>query len=231
MRTSRFATSIAAAAALLALPGALLAQDFDAEGFDEEPVDNGAMTLDFEARAGVALPSADFLEFNDPGLALGVGAAMWLHDNVAVRVDGDLAALEGETDGLVSEAVTPDANLYHYGVGVEFDIPGRASAGPWDFEVNAGVGGTLYDTEAFIETPSNEREDITKNYPNVNGGITLGRQLSEDLVLNVSGQAFYTFLDETDLEPISDLRITENLENGVTIPVTLTLRWDLPRIG
>ncbi|MDX1492872.1 MAG: hypothetical protein R3253_02270 [Longimicrobiales bacterium] len=229
MRTMRYIRSAAAVAALLALPGAVMAQDV--EGFDEEPVDNNAMTLDFEARAGMAVPAADYMEFTDAGIALGLGAAMWLHDNVAIRADGNLSALEGETDGLVSEAPTPDANLYHYGVGVEIDVPGRASPGPWDFEINAGVGGTLYDTEAFIPTAQGPADDITKTYPQVNGGMTVGHQITEDIVLSVSGQAYYTFLDEADLQPISDLRVRETLENGVAVPVTLQLRWDLPPVS
>jgi len=234
MDTRKFATNLGAIAAMLAVPGALLAQDMDAEGYDEDPVDTGAATVDIEGRAGVALPTGDLAAFTDAGVSVGVGGAFWVHDNVALRVDGDFADLNGENagEGLVTDAPTPDATLLHYGVGVEVDLPGRASMSSWDFEVNAGVGGTTLDTDDFLDEPAeDERQDITKTYPNVNGGITLGRKLSEELVLSLSGQAFYTFVDETDFAPLSELRTAEDLAEGVSVPVTLSLRYDLPGIG
>ena len=227
MRTSNVLKSMTAAVALLALPGALLAQDIDAEGFDEEPVTTGMPTTDLEARAGVAVPAGDLAKFTDTGVSVGLGGAFWLHDNVAVRADGTFAGLNGERHGLVTDAVTPDVSLYHYGVGVELDVPGRASPSPWDFEVNAGVGATTLDTENFIETDG-LREDITRTYPNVNAGVSLGHQLAENFVISLQGQAFYTFVDEAQLEPISDLRARDNLERGVSVPVTFSIRWDLP---
>lgn len=222
--------SLTAIATLLALPGAALAQDMDAEGFDEEPVDTGMPTVDLEAEGGVVFPAGDLARFTDPGVSMGVGGAFWLHDNVAVRADGDFAALNGRRDALVSEAVTPDVSLYHYGVGVEIDVPGRVSNSVWDFEVNAGAGGTTFDTEAFLESDG-RREDITKTYPNVNAGISLGRKITEDVVVSVRSQAFYTFVDEQELEPIADLRVRDDLERAVSVPLTLSVRWDLPSGG
>lgn len=230
MRTGHIVGSLTVAATLLALPGAALAQDMDAEGFDEDPVDTGYATVDFEAEAGVALPAGDLANFADPGVSLGLGGAFWLHDNVAIRADGDFANLNGERSGLVSEAATPDMSLYHYGLGVELDVPGRSSPSMWDFEVNAGVGGTTLDTETFLETSAAD-EDLTKTYPNVNAGLALGRQIAEDLTVNVRTQAFYTFVDEQEVEPISELRIREDLSRSVSVPLTLSVRWDLPSGG
>lgn len=230
MRKRDIVGSLTAAATLLALPGAALAQDMDAEGFDEEPVDTGMPTVDLEAQGGVAFPAGDLAKFTDVGVSMGVGGAFWLHDNFAVRADGDFADLNGERDGLVSEAVTPDVTLYHYGLGVELDVPGRASNSAWDFEVNAGAGGTTFDTEAFLES-GDRREDITKTYPNVNAGIALGREVTEDVVVSVRSQAFYTFVDERDLQPIADLRVRDELERAVSVPLTLSVRWDLPSGG
>lgn len=230
MHTRDIVGSLTVAATLLALPGAALAQDMDAEGFDEEPVDTGMPTVDLEAEGGVAFPAGDLARFTDPGASLGVGGAFWLHDNVAVRADGDFANLNGERHGLVSEAPTPDVSLYHYGLGIELDVPGRASNSVWDFEVNAGAGGTTFDTEAFLES-GDRREDITKTYPNVNAGLALGRQIAENVAVNVRTQAFYTFVDEQDLGPISDLRVRDELERSVSVPLTFSVRWDLPSGG
>ncbi len=229
IRTRDLIRSVTTAAALLAVPGVLLAQDPDPEGYDEDPVMTGSPTVDLEADAGVALPAADFMEFNDAGFAAGVGGALWLHDNVAVRADADFAHLNGEEEGLVAEAVTPDMQLYHYGLGLELDVVGRSAPSPWNFAVNAGVGGTTLDTDDFLEEPAaDEERDITKTYPNVNAGLELGRQVSEDVVVSVSTQAFWTMIDEVDLEPLSERRVTETLENGVSVPVTLSIRYDLP---
>lgn len=230
MRKRDIVGSLTAAATLLALPGAALAQDMDAEGFDEDPVDTGMPTVDLEAEGGVAFPAGDLANFTDPGVSMGVGSAFWLHDNFAVRADGDFAALSGRRDALVSEAVTPDVTLYHYGVGVEVDVPGRVSNSAWDFEVNAGAGGTTFDTEAFLES-GDRREDITKTYPNVNAGVSLGREITEDVVVSVRSQAFYTFVDEQELQPIADLRVRDELERAVSVPLTLSVRWDLPSGG
>lgn len=230
MRKLDIVRSLTVAATLLAFPGAVLAQDMDAEGFDEESIDTGMPTLDLEAEGGVALPAGDLAKFTDAGVSMGVGGALWVHDNVAVRADGDLASLNGERHGLVSETPTPDVSLYHYGLGIEIDVPGRASSSVWDFEVNAGAGGTTFDTEAFLES-GDAREDITKTYPNVNAGIALGRQIEENVVISVRTQAFYTFVDEQELGPISDLRVRDELERSVSVPLTLSVRWDLPSGG
>lgn len=217
MSTRDLVRSFMAAAALLALPGALLAQDVS--------------RADLEAEAGVALPVGDLGKFADPGLGVGVGGAFWVHDNVALRADADFAGLSGEAadEGLADEGATPGMNLLHYGVGVEFDIPGRGSPSLWEFQLNVGVGGTTLDTDDFLDTvAADEEQDITRTYPNVNGGILLGRRVAENLSINLRGQVFWTFSDDVDLAPLSDLRVRDDLERVASAPVTLSIRWDLP---
>ena len=229
MRTSKVLKSMTAAAALLALPGTLLAQDMDAEGFDEETVMTGMPTVDLEADVGAAFPVGELGAFTDVGLGVGVGGAFWVHDNVAIRADGDFANLTGDDPSRIDEAITPGMQLYHYGVGVEFDIPGRTSPSAWDFEVNFGVGGTTMDTEDFLDNVGeDEPRDITKTYPNVNAGLVLGHQVTENIVLGIRTQAFWTFIDDVDMQPLAELRARDDLTKGVTVPLTFSLRWDIP---
>lgn len=98
------------------------------------------------------------------------------------------------------------------------------------FRGERGSRWTTLDTENFIETDG-VREDITRTYPNVNAGLALGRQLAENFVFSIQTQAFYTFVDENQMEPINELRVRDDLERGISVPVTVSLRWDLPTGG
>lgn len=228
MRMTEIRRSTIMMATLVAVPVALHAQNMDAEGFDEESVMVGVPTVDLEARAGVAIPSADLLEYADPGASFGAGAAWWVSDHVALRADGTFANLQGDEGGIVNPVTAPDMNLFHYGGGVEVDVPGRSLATPWNLTINAGAGGTTVDTDDFIETGQG-LDDLTETYPNLNAGAEVGRKISEDVLVNVSGQLFYTFMDAEQMSPLAELRVTEGpIEAGVSIPVTLSVRWDLP---
>lgn len=218
-----------AAAAALALPGVASAQDPNAEGYDPEPVDVGAPTLDVDARAGVAVPVGDLREYSQPGFAVGLGASWWLTDALAIRADGALSALTGDDEAGAGPA-TPNMQLYHYGLGLELDLSPNRVEGPWDLGLNVGAGGTTLDTEAFLDDGGGAETDLTNTYPNVNGGVEVGRRVGENIVVSLSGQAFYTFVDEEELTPLSDLRAAGPIEAGVDVPVTLSIRWDLPRM-
>lgn len=229
MKMRRLVRRVMIAAAALAVPVAVGAQDPDPEGIDDDRVDVGVSTIDLEARAGVALPVGDLTHYSDPGFSLGLGAAWWLTNHLALRVDGDLANLRGDEGGLVSPAATPDLGLYHYGLGLEMDLPGRAVDNPWSVQVNAGAGATTFDTEEFIAT-NRDLDDLTQTYPNVNAGAELGRKIGENLLISLSGQVFYTFLEDNDLGPLTELRTTEPLDAGVSLPITLSIRWDMPPV-
>lgn len=214
----------AAAALAVAVPATLNAQDPDPEGWQPEPV--VTPTFDLEARGGVAFPVADLKEYADPGGTAGLGAALWLNDHVALRLDGDVVVFDGKV--LEAEPDTPDMNLWHFGAGVEFDVVGRADTETWTLEANAGAGGTVVDTNAFGNTDGGVVDDVTQTFPNVNAGFEVGRQVGEDFLITVGSQLFYTFLDDDELEGLSSLRPLETLDDGISIPLTLSIRWDLP---
>jgi hypothetical protein len=235
MLTRKHLRSITTVAALLALPVALSAQDPDPEGWDEEG-DRVAQTstLDLEARAGLGLSAADLTEYTQPGLAVGAGAGFWLTDHFALRIDGDYSALGGDESGETTNATTPDMNIYHIGGGFEVDLLGRDMIdNPWTLEVNAGAGGSTLDTEDFLDNPDEgENRDLTETVANVNAGAEVGRELSENVMMSLSAQAFYMFLDEDNFNNLADLRpAAGSIQDGVNVPVTLSLRWDIPNPG
>ena len=213
----------------VAVPGAIAGQDVDAEGWQPEPVDPHAATIDLEARGGLALPVGSLKEFADPGALVGAGAALWLNDHVAVRLDGDAEILGGKSTEALPD--TPDMRLYHYGAGLEFDVVGRAATEVWSLETTVGAGGTVLDTDPFVETDENRMEDVTRTFPNVNAGFAVGRTVAEDVKVSLGSRLFYTFLDDDDLDLLSRLRTNETLDDGISLPITFTVRWDLPRIG
>ena len=227
--------NITTVAALLAIPVALSAQDPDAEGWDDEGDQIAeTATVDLEARAGVGMSAADLGEYTQPGLAVGAGAGFWLTDHFALRVDGDFSALGGDESGETTAATTPDMNIYHFGGGLEVDLLGRdAVETPWTLEVNAGAGSSMVDTEDFLEnTDEGENADVTETVANVNAGAEIGRELSEDVLVSLSAQAFYMFLDEDNFNNLAELRpAAGSIQDGVNVPVTLSLRWDIPNPG
>lgn len=223
MLTRKHLRSITTVAALLALPVALSAQ---------EDVIAETASMDVEARAGVGMSAADLKAYTQPGLAVGAGAGFWLNEHFALRVDGDFSALGGDQSGVVTDATTPDMNIFHYGGGVEIDLLGRdAIENPWTLQVNAGAGGSTIDTEDFLDIPTIEA-DLTETVANVNAGAQIGREVSENVLVSLSAQAFYMFLDEDNFNNLADLRPAEGaIQDGVNVPITLSLRWDIPNPG
>jgi hypothetical protein len=229
MLTRKHLRSITTAAALLALPVGLNAQDPDVYITDDEPMTSN---LELDARAGVGMSAADLTAYTQPGLAVGAGAGFWLSDNVALRIDGDFSALRGDDSGIASAETTPDMNIFHYTAGLEFDLLGRdAPNTPWSVRMSAGAGGSTLDTDDFLDVPV-EEADLTETVANVNAGAEIGRDLTENVMLTVSGKAFYMFLDEDNFNNLADLRPAEGpIQDGLNIPVTLSLRWDIPNPG
>lgn len=222
MLTRKHLRSITTVAALLALPVALSAQ----EDVVAEPA-----SVDIEARAGIGMSAADLSEYTQPGLAVGAGVGFWLNDHFALRVDGDFSALGGDESGVATDATAPDMNIFHYGGGVEIDLLGRAIENPWTLQVNAGAGGSTIDTEDFLDIPTIEA-DLTETVANVNAGAQIGRELSENVLVSLSAQAFYMFLDEDNFNNLAELRpAAGSIQDGVNVPVTLSLRWDIPNPG
>ena len=223
---------IFAVAAALALPMTLSAQDPDPEGYDPaEPQEVASPTFDFDGRAGVAVPVGDLEEYSQPGFAAGLGASWWLTDRFALRADGAMSKLTGDDGAPTTGVETPGLQLYHYGLGMEFDVGPDRFTSPWNVGLNVGAGGTTFDTEAFVDDGDGGEVDLTNTYGNVNGGLEIGRKVGENVVVSLAGQAFYTFVDEGEMTPLTALRPGSPIEAGVEIPVTLSVRWDLPRMS
>ena len=229
MHTRRNSRSFITAAALLAIPVALSAQDPDAYLGDDESM---MSHLELEAGAGIGMSAADLAAYTQPGLAVGAGAGFWVSPHVAVRVDGDFSALGGDASGIETATTTPDMNIFHFGAGLEFDLMGRdAAQSPWTVQMNAGAGGSTVDTENFLDITDEDR-DLTETVANLNAGAEIGREISEDIMLTLAGQAFYMFLDEDKFNNLAELRPAEgSIQDGVNVPVTLSLRWDIPNPG
>jgi len=229
MRNRVTTRSLALATALLAIPATAHAQVME----DDAPYDEMASAFEAEFRGGMALPVEQFTEYADPGYHLGAGAAVWLNDHVGFRVDGDVSAFPGETPQTDEFEDIPDMRLWHAGAGLEFDVGGRDRDAAWSLQANVGVGATTLSTDEFLyEAPTEASPsmiNVSETYPNLNGGVEVGYEATDNIELAVGTRAFYTFVDEAELEPLRERRaVTDPLENAVSMPVTATVRFDLP---
>ena len=176
--------------------------------------------LDLEIRGGAAIPAGDLAEVGATGAGFGVGAAWWLHENVAFRVDGDLEVLSELALG--QGIIMPRAFLWHYHAGLELSVP---MSGPWSLRARGGAGGTTYDTELFYAGG----DDFLDTYFSVSGGLALGRVVSESLEVGVTGQIFVVFTDEYRTREISQRSPVLNpFSKASSFPVQLYVRWALP---
>jgi hypothetical protein len=177
-------------------------------------------SLDFDVRGGVAVPAGDLNEVGAPGAGLGVGLGWWVHDRVALRVDGDLEVF-GE-HRLGDGVVMPRAYLWHYHAGLELDVLSGPET-PWRVRLRGGAGGTTYDTENF----RSRKADFFDSYFSASGGLSAGRRVGERLEMGVIGQAFFTFTDKDRTAELAaeSPRILTPFSKASSFPVGLYLRW------
>jgi hypothetical protein len=177
--------------------------------------------FDLELRGGAAIPAGDLAEVGATGAGFGAGVGWWVSEHVALRLDGDLEILS--ENALPEGIVMPRAVLWHYHAGLEVAVP-MSSA--WRLRLRGGGGGTTYDTELFYAGG----DDFLDTYFSVSGGASLGRQISQNLELGVTGQVFVVFTDEYRTQELSQRSPVLNpFSKASSFPVQLYLRWTPPR--
>lgn len=152
-----------------------------------------------EARGGVAIPVDDLNDFLDPGGTVGIGASYQLNPRLALRVDGDLALLQG--DDAPDGASLPDMDIWHLGGGIEGQITSPVS--PWNITANVGAGASILDSDSFAQPVVNPvtgetADGFTETYFSANGGITVGYELSPQFSVVGGGQAYLIVTDDDD---------------------------------
>jgi hypothetical protein len=178
--------------------------------------------LDFDVRGGLTVPAGNLNEVGAPGAGVGAGLGWWVHDRVALRVDGDLEVF-GE-DRLGDGVVMPRAFLWHYHAGLELEVLSGAES-PWRVRLRGGAGGTTYDTENF----QSRKADFFDSYFSASGGLLAGRRVGERLEVGLIGQAFFTFTDKDRTAELAaeSPRILVPFSKASSFPVQLYLRWSL----
>ncbi|MEN8145495.1 MAG: outer membrane beta-barrel protein [Gemmatimonadota bacterium] len=188
------------------------------------PLDAQAQqSLSLEGRGGIAVPTGDLADLLDVGPSFGAGLSYQLSPRVSLRLDGDVDILSGvDADGSGPEA--PDANIYHYNLGLELKLL-DSEASPWHLAANVGAGASTLDFDDFavLGTPV----DFNETYFTANGGLKVAYNVARNVDVFVGAQAFLMFTDEADTAVFSLLRSDldpAGFDNAWTIPITAGLR-------
>lgn len=208
-RTNTF-LAIAFAGALIALPTNTSAQS----------------TWDLTFGAGISNPKGDFNSAWDIGVNANVAGTYWFQDRIGFRLETAVDVLSGENFGGNASFPTgaPDLNLWHFGGGLEYSVTDRDSDA-LSVIVNGGGGLTWLDSDDFgTDGGFVTTESLSEVAPHLNGGLSVGWPLSDDLTIAVNGSLYVTFPDEDDIGAIPGVGA---FDQAVTFPVGLTLRFHL----
>lgn len=200
----RTLSTVTAVAALLALhPGAAAAQ-------------SSVPTVDLSVRGGVSMPTGDLAEITDVGPAAGADVAFWINDRIAVSVDASVDMLRGDD----RSDLLPDIQLWHYGGGLQARLIPPSS--PVSIKLLGGAGATGFRTNHFEPAGPGARDRISETYFALNGGAEVGYEMTDQIDLSLRGGAFFTFTDETDLSPLSEMSPeVDAFDSVMTLPITL----------
>lgn len=213
-RTERWTRGIVGATAALALLAAAAtpaaAQD-DYAPFSVDP------------RAGVAFPIGDLADSHEAGFSGGMGIAVKVHPNVALRGDFDVAVLDDESPQF-GTVLAPTLTMTHFYGGLEFDFsPPDYQDVPLSFRWNIGGGGVSM--SASRDFPTGEDVDFSQTYPSVNTGAKVGYRFSRSVELFLGGQLFLTFADDQEIaELVERVPQREPYKTVWSAPVTLGLK-------
>lgn len=207
-KTARWAWTVAAASLLgLSAPAGVEAQD----------------RFSFFGQGGVAIGVSDLADLTDPGPSLGGGIAYWVTPRVAIRGDFDANLLSGrDAEGPGPEG--PDIDLFHYSAGVQFALTDRRRS-PWNLMVNVAGGGTTIDADPF--DANGAVVDFTETYFTLNGGLSIGYDVSRSLEVFLEGQWYLAFTDDDEtavFHAVTPEVDVTGFDTASVIPVTLGVR-------
>lgn len=213
-RTERWTRGFVAVTATLTLLAAAAtpatAQDEDAQ-YSVDP------------RAGVAFPVGDLADSHEAGFSGGLGVAVKVHPNVAVRGDFDVAVLD-DASPQFGTVLAPTLTMTHFYGGLEFDFsPPDYQDVPLSFRWSIGGGGVSM--SASRDFPTGEDVDFSQTYPSVNTGAKVGYRFSRSVELFLGGQLFLTFADDQEIaELVKRVPQREPFKTVWSAPVTLGLK-------
>ncbi len=201
---------LAVASALVVLPASTQAQS----------------TWDLTFGAGIANPVSDLNDSWGIGANVNVAGTYWFQDRLGFRLETSVDVLSG--DNFDSTLDLPDLNLWHFGGGLEYSVTDRASDA-LSVIVNGGGGLTWMDGDATkIATTTgnlNQSTSFSEVYGHLNGGLSVGWPLSDNITIAVNGSVYVAFADKTDTATIA--QGISPFDSAVTFPVGLTLRLHL----
>lgn len=161
----------------------------------------GRTTVEF--RLGLANPTQDLAGFHEEGLALGVGIAHRIGHRVELRLEGALENFEpGAGRSELGGVKGPDANAWHLvvGLGIELTDP---TATAWEVTVFAHAGMTYFDVDESAALPAR-----TADAPTLNGGLTVGYDVTSSLSFFLRGELYLMMGDRSDPDDYLGREIT-----------------------
>lgn len=183
-----------------------------------------------EAHGGLAIPTGSLAEFEDVGPTAGLAFQYRIVPRVAVRVQGDLELLKGDSLTLVSptnpQQTAPDLNLWHYGVGASIELTNPdAGATPWEVLFNAGMGLTTMKSKDFAQAVDNLTR-FSKTYVTPNWGLTVGYDVTPQVNIFAGGQGYLILVKKDDTRVWQDLTAGQTKAFGTqfSAPVYAGLR-------
>ena len=120
----------------------------------------------------------------------------------------------------------PDLRLWHYNAGAEVAILDPTAARV-SLAANLGAGATTIDTDAF----QGARDGLTRTYFALNGGVRLGYDISRNVNVFASGQAYATFGDNQDIRALTALApdlAGQDVNTLWSFPLQAGIRFSLP---
>jgi len=155
-----------------------------------------------EAHGGLAIPTGSLSKFEKVGPTAGISFQYRIVPRVAVRAQGDLELLQGDSLVLVSptdpQQTAPDLNLWHYGVGAAIELTNpEATESPWEVLFNVGVGATTMKSKDFAQ-PVDNMTRFSKTYFTPNWGLTVGYDVTSSVNIFAGGQGYLIMAKKDD---------------------------------
>ncbi|HKK09167.1 MAG TPA: hypothetical protein VKA44_09800 [Gemmatimonadota bacterium] len=164
----------------------------------------------FEAHGGIGIPTGALSHLEGIGPAAGLSFQYRVIPRVAIRVQGDLELLKGDSLTLTAPGgpqVAPDMNLWHYtaGAAVELTNP-EPGATPWEVLFNAGLGATSMKSKDFAQAVDGMSK-FSKTYLTPTWGLTVGYDVSPHVNIFAGGQGYLILAKKNDTQVFEDMTV------------------------
>lgn len=171
---------------------------------------------------GYELPVQDLADMTDPGPSFGLSIGRMVHDQVSIRVGGDLALLAGE-DEVPFVGSFPDMQMFRYWADVEANIfdPNLTD---WKMLLSAGVGGAILNSDDI----SDGGQSLGEHWPMTRLGAKVAHPVGDRVDLYLSADANWVFMDADSPEMKELQRLhpqkLQPLDSSWSFPIRAGLR-------